>query len=61
MNSNGKLDISCDGTILSHTMNLDTFVLTPAVRICQVRALKERKHKLPVAIFYDRDVNVRVA
>ena len=35
--------------------------LTPAVRICQVRALKERKYKLPVAIFYDRDVNVRVA
>ena len=55
MNSNRKLDVSLDGTIL------DAFVLTPAVRICQVRALKERKYKLPVAIFYDRDVNVRVA
>ena len=61
MNSNGKLDVSFDGTILSHTMNLDAFVLTPAVRICQVRAPKERKYKLPVAIFYVCDVNVLVA
>ena len=27
------------------------FVLTPTVQICRAKALKERKHKLAVAIF----------
>ena len=30
--------------------------VTPAVRICRVRSLKERKYQLPVAIFDVRDV-----
>ena len=46
MNSNRKFDISLDGTLLSPTTNLNTFVLTPALQICQVRALKERKYLL---------------
>lgn len=48
MNSDRKFDISLDGTLLSPTMNLNTFVLTRAARICQVRALKdhERKYQL---------------
>ena len=58
--SNRKFDISLDGTLLSHTTNLNAFVLGPAVRICRVRALKERKYQLPVAIFDFRDVNVLV-
>ena len=33
MNSNQKFDVSLDGTPLSHTMNLNAFVLTPAVQI----------------------------
>ena len=32
MNSNQKLDVSLDGTLWSHTTNLNAFVLTPAVR-----------------------------
>ena len=60
MISNRKFDISLDGTLLSHTTNLNAFVLGPAVRICRVRALKERKYQLPVAIFDFRDVNVLV-
>ena len=44
-----------DGTLLSHTTNLNAFVLAPAVRICRVRALKERKYQLSVAIFDVRD------
>ena len=39
------------------TTTLNAFVLIPAVRICRVRALKERKYHLPVAIFDVRDVN----
>ena len=39
-------------------MNLNAFVLTPAVWICRVKALKKRKYKLLVAIFDVRDVNV---
>ena len=31
MNSNRKFDVSLDGTLLSHTKNLNAFVLTPAV------------------------------
>jgi len=52
MNSN----VSLDETLLSHTVNLNAFVLTPAVR-----ALKEKKYQLPVAISDVRDVNVVVA
>ena len=61
MISNRKFDISLDGTLLSHTTNLNAFVLGPAVRICRVTELKERKYQLPVAIFDFRDVNVLVA
>ena len=45
---------------MSPTTNLNTCVLTPAVRICRVIALKEIKYQLPVAIFDVRDVNVLV-
>ena len=41
-------------------MKLNAFVLAPAVRICRVIALKERKYQLPVSIFDVRDVNVLV-
>ena len=58
MNSNRKFDVSLDGTLLSQTMNLNAFVLTPAVWICRVRALKEWKYQLPVAIFDIQDVNI---
>ena len=60
MNSNRKFDVSLDGSLLSHTTNMNAFVLTTAVRICQVRELKNRKYQLPVAIFDVRDVNVTV-
>ena len=60
-NSNRKFDVSLVGTLLSHTTNLNAFVLSPAVRICPVRTVKEKKYQLPVAIFYFRDVNVLVA
>ena len=46
MNSNRKFDISLDGTLLSPTTNLNAFVLTRALQICQVRALRERKYLL---------------
>ena len=36
-----------DGTLLSHTTNLNASVLAPAVRICRFRTLKERKYQLP--------------
>ena len=58
-NSNRKFDVSLVGTLLSHTTNLNALVLSPAVRICPVRTLKERKYQLPVAIFYFRDVKVQ--
>ena len=61
MNSNRKFDVSLDGTLLSHTASLNAFVLIPAVRICRVRALKEREYQLPVAVFDVWDVNVLVA
>ena len=61
MNSNWKFHVSLDGTLTSHTTNLNAFVFTPAVRICRGRTLKERKYQLPVAIFDVRDVNVLVA
>ena len=61
MNSNRKFDVSFDGTLLSPTTSLNAFVLSPAVRICRVRALKEREYQLPVAIFDVWDVNVLVA
>ena len=60
MNNNQKFNVSLGGTVLSHTMKLDAFVLAPAVRICRVIALKEIKYQLPVSIFDVRDVNVLV-
>ena len=47
----------------SHTKNLNAFVLTPTVRICRVRALRERKYQLPSYCHYIdvRDVIVVVA
>ena len=51
MSSNRKFDVSLiNRKLLSHTVNLNAFVLTPAVRICRIRALKERQYQLPVAI-----------
>ena len=43
MNSNRKINISLDGTLLFYTTNLNAFVLTFAVRTWRVRALKEIK------------------
>ena len=61
MNNNQKFNVSLGGTVLSHTTNLNAFVLTPAVvRICRAIALKEIKYQLPVSIFDVRDVNVLV-
>ena len=61
MNNNQKFNVSLGGTVLSHTTNLNAFVLTPAVvRICRVIALEEIKYQLPVSIFDVRDVNVLV-
>ena len=60
INNKQKFNVSLDGTLLSHTTNLNAFVLTPAVRICRAIALKEIKYQLPVAIFDVRDVNVLV-
>ena len=40
MISNRDFDISLDGKFLSHTTNVNAFVLSPAARICRVRALK---------------------
>ena len=47
----------------SHEKNLNAFVLTPAVRICRVRALKDGKYQLPSYCHYIdvRDVIVVVA
>ena len=52
MNSNRKFDVSLINGNLdpSHTVNLNAFVSTPAVRGCRIRALKERQYQLPVAI-----------
>ena len=55
-----KFDISLDGTLASLNES-ECLCLTPAERICRVKALKERKYQLPVAIFDVRDVNVLVA
>ena len=41
MNSNWKFYVLFGGSLLSHTINLNAFVLTPW--ICWVRALKDRK------------------
>ena len=51
MNGNRKFDVSLDGTLLSHTMNLNAFVLTPAVRICWVRSVRGRKWQPEVDFF----------
>ena len=61
MNSNQKFSVLLDGRLLSHTMNLKAFVLTPVVQICQVRALKERKYQLLVTILDVGDSNVLIA
>ena len=47
----------------SHAKNLNAFVLTPAVRICRVRALKDGKYQLPSYCHYIdvRDVIIVVA
>ena len=60
MKSNRRFDVSLGGTVLSQTTNLNAFVLTPAVRICRIIALKEIKYQSPVAIIDVRDVNVLV-
>ena len=46
----------------SHTKNLNAFLLTPAVRICRVRAMRERKYQFPRYCHYIdvRDVIVVV-
>ena len=54
-------DVSLDETLLSHTVNLNAFVLNPAVRMCRGRALKKKKYQLPLAISDVRDANVVVA
>lgn len=51
MNSNQKFDVSFDEMLLSRTMNLNAFVLSPTVQICQLRPLKERKDQFLVANF----------
>ena len=60
MNSNRRFDVLLGGTVLSQTTNLNAFVLTPAVRICRIIALKEIKYQFPVAIIDVRVVNVLV-
>ena len=61
MYTNHQFDVSLDGKIMSYATNWNAFNSTHALRICRVRALKERKYQLPVAIFDVRDVNVLVA
>ena len=43
MNENGKLDISLDGSLLSHTMNLNTIVLGPPVRNLSSQSIEKEK------------------
>ena len=54
MNSNRKFDVWLDGTLLSHTTNQNAFIITSVAWICRVRALKERKYQLPLALFDGR-------
>ena len=54
MNSNRKFDVWLDGSLLSHTTNQNAFIITSVAVICRVRALKERKYQLPLAIFDGR-------
>ena len=61
MNSNRNFDVSLDRTLMSVTTNLNAFVLTSAVLICRVRALKERKYQDSVANLDVRDSNALVA
>ena len=64
MNENGKLDISLDGSLLFHTMNLNTIVLGPPVRNLSSQSTEKEKiskYQLPVSIFDVRDVNVLVS
>ena len=49
MNSNRMNSMSRLMERLSHTTNVNAFVLFFAVRICRVRTLKEREYQLPVA------------
>ena len=43
MNENGKLNISLDGSLLSHTMNLNTIVLGPPVRNLSSQSTEKEK------------------
>ena len=43
MNGNRKFDVSLDGTLLSHTTNLNAFVLSPAVRMSLIIEFKVKK------------------
>ena len=43
MNENWKLDISLDGSLLSHTMNLNTIVLGPPVRNLSSQSIEKEK------------------
>ena len=43
MNENGKLDISLDGSLLSHTMNLNTIVLGPPLRNLSSQSTEKEK------------------
>ena len=43
MNENGKLDTSLDGSLLSHTMNLNTIVLGPPVRNLSSQSTEKEK------------------
>lgn len=61
ISGNQKLNVLLDGTLLCHTTDLNTFFETSTVEICQVRALKERKYQLSVAIFDVWDIDVLVA
>ena len=50
MNRNRTLDFSLDRMLLSHTTNLNAFLLPSTARIRWVKALKDRKYPLPVSI-----------
>ena len=63
LKSNWKFDTSLDRTLLSHTTNMNAFVLTPTVQICLSRSehWKREEKQLPVAIFDFRYTKVFVA
>ena len=63
MKSNWKFDTSLDRTLLSHSTNMNAFVLTATVQICLFRSeqWKREEKQLPVAIFDFRYTKVFVA